>query len=280
MIIVKNRLNAGFFSNFNAVLGWYWFHMRTDIPIHVMWDGLPGENIFNRFFTQKFEYSTPLFESNGNVQHSHVFSEDLQSAFKEDIGDELYDKYNGWFMCRGSLYTEPTFQKLRDLYNHIYLSNLTPKYSFPNIVPENTLGVNYRYINMYLTEGGIPFSQRMTTEAYHNLYLNEIEERYESGKFDKIYVACSHKMFFDICESKFKDKLLYIPMERLKENLWEIHRNSPLTEEFANVLHDVHNLTQCSDLLISPSNIIFSTLMFNPNVPFTVFKFLKDAHTL
>lgn len=284
MILIKNRLNAGFFSNLNAVLGWYWYSMRTDIPIHVYWNGIPQKNIFDVFFKQKYNYVPHNFEHNANVQHSSLFTEQIKEAYKEDIGEIIFNKYdNGWFFCQGLLYTEPELNHIRRLYNHIYLENLKlnseliqqPQFS------ENTLGVNYRFLRFYYTNDGkrIPFHTLMSTEEYHNKYLTQIESVFESGKYDNIYIASSQQGFLDLCIKKFKDKVLYLPMKRIGEHQTEFERGSTLTEEYINVLKDVTNLTNCKHLVISPSNLIFGVLYLNPNVTFDIFDFLKETHT-
>ena len=94
MILIKNRLNAGFFSNLNAAIGWYWYSMRTEIPIHVHWDGLENKNIFDEFFHQKYRYQPYDYENNANIQHSSLFTEQIKDAFKEDIGELLFNKYD------------------------------------------------------------------------------------------------------------------------------------------------------------------------------------------
>jgi len=284
MILVKNRLNAGFFSNLNAALGWYWYSMRTDVPVHVHWDGVPNKNVFDEFFQQKYAYKPHNYENNANVQHSPLFTDQIKEAFKEDIGELLFNKYdNGWFFCKGSVYTESEFVKLRRVYNYVYNENLKLKSELIPVsnIPEKTLGVNYRYIKMYFTNDGkmTPFKQIMSLEEFNKKYLEQIESTFESGKYEKIYVASSHRVFFEECLNKFKDKLLYIPMNRLEEDLWEAERNVPLTTEYTDVLTDTLNLTKCDHLLISPSNIIFAALYINPNVTYNIFDFLKETYT-
>jgi hypothetical protein len=281
MILIKNRLNAGFFSNFNAVLGWYWYSIRTEIPIYINWDGLENQNIFDTFFYQKNEYSKHQYEFNANFQHSFLYTEQIKEAWKEDIGDEIYKKYNeGWFFCKGTLYTENEFHKLRRLYNFVYNEKLKLKPELNRIkIPPKTLGVNYRYIKMYSDFNQTPFEKLFTLEEYHENYLYQIEREFESNGFKYIYIASSHKSFFEKCRTKFKDKLLFIEMDRLEEHLWEIHRNVPLQKEYSDVLTDVIHLTKCESLLISPSNISFSTLILNPTINYKTFDFLINTFT-
>lgn len=284
MILVKNRLNAGFFSNFNAALGWYWYSMKTGIPIHVHWDGSPNENIFDYFFEQKHKYQTHTYENNANFQHSPVFTDEIKEEFKKDIGEILYNKYdNGWFFCNGKVYTEETFYKLRNLYNELYTKNLRLKtHLIPSIdIPQKTLGVNYRYIIMYFTNDGkmTPYKNLMSTDEYHKEYITQIENTFEKGNYEKIYIASSQRLFFEECLKKFKDKLLYIPMKRVEENQIEFDRGVSFRKECADVLFDTINLTKCDHLLISPSNIIFAALYINPNISYEIFDFLKETYT-
>lgn len=284
MILIKNRLSAGFFSNLNAVLGWYWYSMRTDIPIHVYWDGVPHKNVFDIFFEQKYKYASAEFEYNANFQHHFVFTDQIKEAFKEDIGETIFNSYdNGWFFCQGLLYTEPEINHIRQLYNYIYTENLKLNYELiqqPRL-PENIMGVNYRFLRFYYTNDNkrTPFHTLMSVEEYHKKYINQIEASFETGGFDGIYLASSQQGFLDLCIKRFKDKLLYLPMTRIGEHQTEYERNSTLTEEYTNVLKDVTNLTNCKHLVISPSNLIFGVLYMNPNVSFDVFDFLKQTHT-
>lgn len=285
MILIKNRLNAGFFSNLNAAMGWYWISMRTGIPVHVKWDGIPNKNIFDDVFIQKYEYSAPTYENNANFQHSPLFTEEIKEAFKEDIDAELVSKYDGWFFCQGKIYTDPMFDKIRKLYNYVYIENLklNPSLELQNIkIHENTLGVNYRYIEYYFTNDGkmTPFKEIMSLDEYHKNYLTDIESEFENGKYDKIYVASSQKMFFDICCKKFKDKLTYLPMNRVDEGvLGELYRGVPLIKEFSDVLSDAINLSKCKHLIVAPNNITFAVLYMNPTITYKVINFLKETYT-
>lgn len=283
MILIKNRLNAGFFSNLNAAITWFWYSMRTGIPIYVHWDGIENKNAMDLFFIQHHTYEFPQYSFNANFQHSPLFTDQLKEALREDVGDELFDKYDGWFFCQGSVYTHPNFQLLRNLYHHVYSNNLSLLPTIANNIPftPKTLGVNYRFIHFYFTGDGkrIPFNTLMSSEEYNKKYMDQIESTFENGKFDNIYLASSQRPFFEKCHNKFKDKLLYLPMKRLDENQTEYERGVSLLEEHTNVMKDVINLTLCDHLIVSPSNLIFGALYINPTVSFEIMDFLKDTHT-
>jgi hypothetical protein len=284
MILIRNRLNAGFFSNLNAALGWYWYSMRTEIPIYIHWDGIPGQNVFDTFFDQKYKYESHNYEHSANVQHSSLFTDQMKEAWKEDIGETIYNKYdNGWFFCQGLLYTESHFDHLRKLYNYIYTENLKFRSELVQqpLIPENTLGINYRFLRFYYTNDGkrTPWHTFMSVEEYHKKYMDQIESAFENGKYDHIYLASSQRGFVELCQSKFKDKLLCLPMKRIEENQTEYDRGITLMEEYTNVLKDITNLINCKHLLISPSNLIFGVLFMNPNIGFSVFDFLKQTNT-
>ena len=284
MILIKNRLNAGFFSNLNAVLGWYWYSMRTETPVHVHWNGLPNKNIFDDFFYQKFKYDQYQYENNANFQHSPLYTDQIKEAFKEDIGEKLFNTYdNGWFFCQGKVYDDDNFINIRRLYNYIYNENLKLKSEvIPSYdIPSKTLGINYRYIIMYFTNDGkmTPYKNLMSIDQYHKEYITQIENTFEKGNYEKIYIASSQRLFFEECLKKFKDKLLYIPMKRVEENQIEFDRGVSLRKEYTDVLFDTINLTKCDHLLISPSNIIFAGLYINPNISYEIFDFLKETYT-
>lgn len=284
MILIRNRPKAGFFSNFNAVMNWYWYSMRTEIPIYVLWDGVPGINLFDTFFVQKNCYSPHDFEHNANIQHSVLFTSQMRDALKEDVGDELFNQYNdGWWFCQGKIYTNPNFCRLRQLYNYIYTENLKLRSEvIPHFtIPSNTLGVNNRFINHYFTNDGsmTPFTSLMSVDEYNKKLIDTIECKFETGKYSHVYLASSQKKFHNICLKKFKDKFLSIPMKRLEENLDHFDRGVSLIEEYTNILLDVINLTKCSHLTISPSNVIFATLYMNPTVTYDVFDFLIQTQT-
>lgn len=284
MILVKNRLNAGFFSNLNAVLGWYWYSMRTETPIYVHWDGLYSENAFDKFFEQKHKYVQHDFEHNANVQHSLLFTDQIKEAYKEDIGETIFNKYdNGWFFCQGLVYTEEIFNHLRQLYNYVYTENLKLKTSLlnPLSIPKKTLGVNFRYIQFYYTNDGkrTPFKTIMSFEEYYKKYMEEIESVFERDNYEHIYLASSQKYFTDLCSEKFKDKFICNSMKRVGEYQSEYDRGVSLTEEYTKVLEDAINLTNCDHLLVSPSNLMFGVLYINPNISYDVVNFLKETHT-
>lgn len=285
MILIKNRIKAGFLSNLNAVIGWYWYSMRTDTPIYVHWDGLSNKNIFDEFFNQKYTYQSHFFESDSFYQFSPFYIDLIKDAFKEDVSDEFYNKYeNGWYLCKGKVYVDDDFQKLRTLYNFIYTENLKfkPESISTFNIPENTLGINYRFIDHYFFNEAPDFSQplknHMSLDQYHSLYLDQIEKTFEDGKYNKIYLASNQRIFFELCLNKFKDKLIYLPMERLDEGI-HLNKNVTLQQEYAGILTDIFNLSQCSHLLISPSNIAFALLYMNPTITYTPFHFLTNFHT-
>ena len=287
MILIKNRLNAGFFSNLNAVIGWYWYSMRTDTPVYIHWDGLNNQNIFDEFFNQKYTYQRHFFESDGFYQFSPFYIDLIKDAFKEDVSEDFYNKYeNGWYLCNGKVYVDDDFQKLRNLYNYIYNENLKLKSDIiPSYdIPSKTLGINYRFIGMYFTndEKRTSYKNLMSLEEFNTKYLDQIEYTFETGKYEKIYLASSNRIFFEQCLHKFQDKLLYLPIKRLEEHQGaypELDRGVSLKTEYTDVLTDTINLTKCDHLLISPSNIIFAGLYMNPNISYEIFDFLKETYT-
>jgi hypothetical protein len=284
MIVIRNRLSAGFFSNLNAVIGWYWYSMNTNTPVYIHWDGIEQQNIFNYFFEQKYKYHSHGHIDFGFLQFSPLFTEELKYKFKKEIGENFYNKYeNGWYLCKGQIYWDEEFHKVRGMHNHVYNENLKIRSNkIPIIkVPSNTLGINYRFIDMYsdVDDKRTPFKEKMSLEEYNQKYLNEIEKKFEEKNYDKIYLASSQQVFFDACLNKFKDKILYLPMKRLDEGLWQHYRGTSYEEEYTNVLSDVFNLSQCDELLASPSNILFGLLYMFPNINFEIFSFLKNTHT-
>jgi len=284
MILIKNRLSAGFFSNFNAAMGWYWYSMKIGTPIYIDWDGSPNENIFNYFFEQKYKYNSHQYEHNANFQHSPLYTNEIKELFKQEIGESFYNTYdNGWFFCNGKIYKDSSLSKLRHLYNKVYNENLKLKTHLVPItnIPENTLGVNYRFINFYFTNDGkmTPYKNIMSLEEYNNKYLHDMETEFENGKYEKIYVASSQRIFFEKCLNKFKDKMIFIPLNRLEEDTWEIHRNVPLKKEYTDILSEINNLNRCKKLLVSPSNITFALLYMNPNITYKPFDFITETYT-
>ena len=57
-------------------------------------------------------------KSDSFYQFSQFYTDLIKNEFKNDISQEFYNKYeNGWYLCKGKVYTDPDFQKLRNLYN-------------------------------------------------------------------------------------------------------------------------------------------------------------------
>jgi hypothetical protein len=137
---------------------------------------------------------------------------------------------------------------------------------------------------MYFTndEKRTPYKNLMSLEEFNTKYLDQIEYTFETGKYEKIYLASSNRIFFEQCLHKFQDKLLYLPIKRLEEHQGaypELDRGVSLKTEYTDVLTDTINLTKCDHLLISPSNIIFAGLYINPNISYEIFDFLKETYT-
>lgn len=289
MVLLNNRLNAGFFSNFNAAIDWAWYSKVANDPTYIHWNGFESQdgNMFEKLFRQKYVNDKCQNVYNGYYRWSPYRSSEVDNLRRITIPD-LYDAFDGWFFCDEEVYRHPQFNTLR----HVLHTAYTEQFSFNENLQFpladfslKTLGVQYRFIVHYRNKTTeVPISSIMTLDEYNELYIKQIEDTFEKGNFEQIYLGCDQENFLQLCHKKFGDKI--ICTEHIRSvgiNDWTskiIQTNNSLLDEWVYVLTDAINLSKCDYFLGSPSNVTFGVLTLNPNLNFEMFKHLKHMLTL
>ena len=120
----------------------------------------------------------------------------------------------------------------------------------------------------------------MSDEDYYLTIVNEIQEEFEIGGYDKIFVACDIQHFIDLMVNKFgEDKIIFTKYNRI-QNLngdW-VGKNLPLKDEYFLILSDALLLSKCNLLMGGSSNIFLGTLFINNKINFKVFNALKETY--
>lgn len=293
-LIVNNRGNAGFGSNFTQIIDWYWYTRNTGIPVYVKWMW-NGENFFNNFFIQKNSEKNPFFQTDTYYSTSALSNPVVDEIRYNEI--PMYKKYNRAFTGQSGVYNEPEFKNLMIFFHELFNENLIlrPIIQVPPL--DNTLGVHIRVIGLYyvnsvydFTKPEIPLYTVMSEQEFYNRNLNQIKEKFENGKYDNIYLACDDEKFLNICIKELKDKLVYQDYTRnlyhnsvnryTQGNINEgLSQRPPLPIECYHVIVDMLYLLKCKDILGCVSGFTFPMLTLNPYVNFELFDTVKNVHT-
>lgn len=286
------RWSAGFGSNFLQAIDWYWYSKNTGIPIYIDWR-YQNQNCFDMFFVQKHGPDPSAIVYDGYYQSSPLIDPKITELRYIDL--PLYKKYDHLLFGKGDVYKEPNFIDIVTFFNKLFKENLTIK---PNKVnPElfvNTLGVHARYIGLYYADPSfkIPLYSVIPEPEYYARNLAQLKEKFESGGYTNIFLGCDDVIFFDMCLTEFKDKIIYQDYKRTIYHNWEnrpqtkgkynsqgLAERLPLDMEFSNALIDILALSMCKDFLGSVSSFTFTVLVFNPFKNFELFKTTEGVTT-
>jgi hypothetical protein len=291
-IITINRPTAGFGSNFLQAIDWLWYSQNTKTSTYIGWYNWPDDsyNFFNDLFVQKQIAIPPFYIPNAYYTSDQLSNPNIDEIRYNDL--PLYKKYNRFFLNVPGIYHEQDFKTVLRFFHSIYKNNLSlqPTYSLPKL--NYTLGVHIRMSGLYFLHTGpsTPLHTILPEDEFYSRNLQQIKAKYESGKYEKIYLGCDDKKFFDICINEFKDKIIYQNYDRNlyhncqnrytehSPNIGESQR-PPLAVEAHNSLIDILNLASCDDFLGCISNFTFTVLVFNPYSNFELFDTVRHLYT-
>lgn len=277
MTLVSINREAGLGSIFLQALDWLWYSEHTKIPLYVYWP-YGGKNMFDLFFDQKQSAPTADYKIVRVNYHSTEFNSEEEDK-RRDAEINIYTKYKTtscFLCCNPFVYQDPEFVKFRTVLNGVMGKHWTPKFSDSSI-PENTLGVHLRRRDHYTVDGNSqPMSDIISLEEYYKQNIAEIQQEFETGNYDNIYIACHMKPYFDKVLNVFKDKALFLDFERWGEEIRDSNFCTP--QSYTEALQDKVNLSKCKYLIGNVSNFTMMTLILNPNLPFKIFGTVKNCY--
>jgi hypothetical protein len=284
----EGPLPGGFFSKLLIVLDWIHNSIYQKEKVKVNWTCLDklDHNIWDYLFEDP---QLDNDETNRTISLFHYrfyHSEYVYSNISDAI--PCYHEYGGKFWNNPKIILSEKFQNIRDEYNKSWgkiklKENVTNNLNqYLDKFGNKTLGVTVR-IPLHYTFNkpeGDPISTKMSDEDYYLTIVNEIQEEFEIGGYDKIFVACDIQHFIDLMVNKFgEDKIIFTKYNRI-QNLngdW-IGKNLPLKDEYFLILSDALLLSKCNLLMGGSSNIFLGTLFINNKINFKVFNALKETY--
>jgi hypothetical protein len=287
MIVVLGNF-AGVFSNVCKFLTWSLVLKESDtILFYYTNKGAQNDSIRALPF-QNYEDDTKriffykYFEYPPNCSLETFFKRDtFEMGYpiipKESLPLYLQHYENGFIFCSPSVYTDPSFPFIRNLYNsHIEKRlHFTPSMK-AFLQPElNTLqsiqSQGKKILAVFLR------STCHFTSYNINAVFQEIEEVLEN--YDYILTITQVRPFLDRILQQFGDKCIRLPRNYLSDDVdWTTQNftDKEFEEEFRNAIADVYLASQCDFIMGGASNMFMGALFFNPNVPYKVFKELKE----
>jgi hypothetical protein len=284
----RGLLPGGFFSKFLVVLDWVHNSIYQNEKVTVNWTCLNklDHNIWDYLFEEP-QLENDETDRTINLYHYRFYHYKYAYSKINEIMP-YYHNYNGKFWNTPSLFQDDNFQNVRDEYNKAWnkikvkenVSNNLNQYleEFGN----RTLGVTVR-IPLHYTYNkpeGEAISRRMTPEDYYDRISNEIQEEFESGEYDKIFVACDIQYFIDLMINKFgEDKIIFTKYNRIQKlNEDWIGKNLPFKDEYFLILTDALLLSKCNLVMGGSSNIFLGVLFMNNKLNFKIFNILKETY--
>ena len=287
MIVVLGNF-AGVFSNLCKFLTWSLVLKDTDSLLFYYTNkgaqndsirALPFQNYEDDtkriFFYKYFEY--PPNCSLETFFQRDTFEMGYPIIPKESLPLYLQHYQNGFILCSPSVYADPSFPFIRKLYHsHIEKRlHFTPSMK-AFLQPElNTLqsiqSQGKKILAVFLR----------STSHYVNYNVDSLFQEIEDVivNYDYILPITQIYPFFERTLQQFGDKCIRLPRNYLSADIDWIHQtlsDKEFEEEVQTAIADVYLASQCDLVMGGASNMFMGALLFNPNVPYKVFKELKE----
>jgi hypothetical protein len=126
------------------------------------------------------------------------------------------------------------------------------------ILPKKTLGVQIRGTD-HVDEID-PVSEKSIYRAIDSCI----------NKFEKLFVATDEDAILLRMKERYGQKVIFNPVTRSK-NKNPVHLNFAIEDKFTlglDVLSDCYCLSHCEKLILTSSNVSYSALLFNPEIPY------------
>jgi hypothetical protein len=292
MININNNCNGqipvGFFANFLITIDWIHNSLYNGEKIFINWTCNSPENLWNHFFEQPNfginDFHSVTVNNFRSLYDKKLTIDNINNVIK------IYDKYNGWFYNNVNIFYDENFQNLRDEFNKSYNSLILNKKilseleTFENKFNSNVLGVAVRIPSHYTFDKteGVPTLSRISAENFYEKICDEIFEKFNNEKYEKIFVCCDVEYFLNLLKNKFGDeKLIYTKYDRIKtlDGDW-VDKRMSFYDEYRMALIDCLLLSKCKYVIGGSSNIFLTSLIINNKVNFKIFNLLSNSYGL
>lgn len=196
---------------------------------------------------------------------------------KESLPTYLQQYENGFIFCSPSVYSDPYLPFIRKLYN----SHIEKRLHFTPSM-KAFLEPELHLLRVKQSEGKKILAVFLRSTCHFTSYninavFQEIEEVLEN--YDYILPITQIRPFLHKALQQFGEKCIRLPRNYLSQDVdWTTQHlsDSEFEEEFRNAIADVYLASQCDFIMGGASNMFLGALFFNPNVPYKVFKELKE----
>jgi hypothetical protein len=287
MIVVLGNF-AGVFSNVCKFLTWSLLLKETDTLLFYYTNKgaqndsirtLPFQNYEDDtkriFFYKYFEY--PPNSSLETFLKRDTFEMGYPIIPKESLPTYLQHYENGFFFCSPSVYADPYFPFIRKLYHSQIEKRLqfTPSMK-AFIEPELQL------LRAKQSEGKKILAVFLrSTSHFVNYNVDSLFQEIEDiiVNYDYILPITQIRPFLERTLQQFGEKCIRLPRNYLSADIDWIHQtlsDKEFEDEVQTAIADVYLASQCDLVMGGASNMFMGALLFNPNVPYKVFKELKE----
>jgi hypothetical protein len=276
----------GAFANLTTILDWLWAKRYFDFTFDIRWTASrpfssnKQINIAEYFFSyqnqnlDKYDITTNCWIGHSILEDKKELSQKLFSTLHTILSQKLsfYHNYDGYFVTKPEIYFEKDFQTLRNEWNGTFNQFMNIKnlkvLKKDQIKKKRTLGVQIRTPQHFYIDNNI--------NDFYRIIFKEIITEFNTG-FDQIYLATDCMEFFEYLYDTIDiDKIVNIDYRRITGNLDWKDKSINKLEECHNAFCDAINLSYCDKLLCATSNIVFFSLIFNPQLKFEFFNYLRD----
>jgi len=249
--------NHGFFSQFNFAMGQLDFAYSNNLLPIIDWSSsqLSGGhgNLFEMLFNNKFEI--------GNITDENSIL--CPRAFEFIVKDQYYVWPVGYPpRCEKIFRMKEIVKHINFLFNNFFEVKSDVINDIPIGINDDVkiLGVHCRRSDM-----GISHPENVFVKSNEDFYNLSIKV-FESGDFDKLYLATEEQEILDYFLERMPNKIIYQNCKRIKkgeDTFWDKNflENGPLVSR--QVLIDSLSLSKCNSLLTSISGVTYGSIFFN-----------------
>jgi hypothetical protein len=238
-----NCLNRGFFSLFIEAIRAIDYSVTNNLTYHIDWSkncfySSNNENSYLNYFTNSSnECFISLPYINGFVYQKVWFLPHIKRLH-----------YNGY----KQISLNPDFK--------LYIHKLLSKYS-----NEKLLGVHIRRTDHSYE---VPF-------VHISVYMSEVEKLLVTKRYSKIFLATDCNKTLNIFIKKFGDNCLFNECYRSSDDrpIHVYNKNVSGYDLGLEALSDIFTLSICKKLILCDSNLSYSALILNPEIPFKLLKY-------
>jgi hypothetical protein len=235
------RVNSGFFSDFNVIIGCLDYIITNKISnFNFVWNNAyyqnNNENLFFKYFFNTLEYD------NYDYQIEAI-----------TIGATYYQPFN----------ERERFINSHNVLTHFNYFNNPVFVQLKNqcVKSDNCLGIHVRGTDHWQHGPLIDLA----------VYFEYIDSKLELGKYNKIFLATDEERHVQSFKQRYGDKVITNSNITRSNTSAAIHRSGYQDKEklIIDVMLDAISLAQCNEIIITSSNVSAYTLAINPYIKYT-----------